>query len=149
MSFFMVVFKVIPYLVPFLKEMMLGKKTWRQAFKDNRGKTILMFAVMVSVIFNVVLTARVGTLAYRYLELSRAKEELDAKYHALEKPKLVVEGTPRHPMANSQEISTEVRKEPKLVLPTKHVVTVVQDTKLAAELQADLDRIRTREATEF
>jgi hypothetical protein len=146
MSFLMIVFKVIPYIVPFLKEMILGKKTWRQAFKENRGKTILTFLMVVSVTFNVVLTARVGTLAYRYLELSRAKQELEQKYDVLQKGRVSLEGSARHPIVNNTEISAEVEKKPKAE-PTGKASNAGKSSKgLAEEVRADIERIRQREA---
>jgi hypothetical protein len=149
MSFFMVVFKVIPYIVPFLKEMILGKKTWRQAFKENRIKTILTFLMAISVAFNVILTARIGTLAFRYLELSRANEELEKKYLLLEKSKTGIESSARHPVVNNTEIVGEMKKDQPPATPAKPASsTQSHDAKLAVDVIADLERIRKREAVE-
>jgi hypothetical protein len=142
MSFLALVFKVIPYLVPFLREMLLGKKTWRQAFRENRGKTILAIIVVVSVVFNVLLMTKAGTLAYHYLELSRANDELKQKVNVLERTKPPVEGSNRHPIVNNNEVATEVKKEAKSPAVPK------DDTNLADEVRADFERIRQREAKE-
>lgn len=145
MSFFAVVFKIIPYIVPFIKEMLIGKKTWRQAFKENRGKTILAFVVVVSVVFNITLTAKVGNLAYKYLELSRAKEELELKYKQLEKGAAGIDGSSRHPIVNNTEISAEVEKKPKGAQGRTSTV-IAPEKVLAEEVQADIERMRKREA---
>jgi hypothetical protein len=142
MSFFALIFKLIPYLVPFLREMILGKKTWRQAFRENRGKTILTLVVVISVIFNVLLMTKAGTLAYHYLELSRANEELKQKMAVVEKNKALPEGSSRHPIVNSTEVVTEVKRENKAHSTSK------ADTNLAEEVRSDFERIRQREATE-
>lgn len=146
MSFLAVMFKVIPYILPFLKEMLIGRKSWRQAFKDNRGKTILAFVVIVSVTFNIMLTAKVGTLAYQYLEMSRAKQELELKYQLLEKTKVPVEGSAKHPMANSAEVVVDVKKEIKVEpLPRLTHVDKVKP-RVADEVNAEFERMRQREA---
>lgn len=144
MSFFALIFKVIPYLVPFLKEMLLGKKTWRQAFRDNRGKTILAFVVVTSVIFNLLLVTKASTLAYRYLEVVKANEVLKNKVMTLEKVKVVVEGSNKHPIVNNTEVATEVKKEAHPVPPSK--AAVKPDINLTEEVKSDFDRIRQREA---
>jgi hypothetical protein len=146
MSFFALIFKVIPYLVPFLREMLLGKKTWRQAFRDNRGKTLLAFIVVVSVVFNLLLVTKASTLAYRYLEVVRANEALKNKVSTLEKAKAPVEGSSRHPIVNNTEVATEIKKEAHSTAPAK--APVKPDTNLTEEVKSDFDRIRQREAAE-
>jgi len=146
MSFFMVVFKVIPYIVPFLKEMIIGKKTWRQAFKENRGKTMLGFVLVISLVFNVVLTAKVGNLAFKYLHLSRAKEELEQRVKTQTNNTDHIEGSTRHPIVNNTEIAAEVQKKPKPTL-AKEGVTVKPAKVLDDEVRADLERMRQREAS--
>lgn len=146
MSFFAILFKVIPYLMPFIREMLIGKKSWKQAFRENRGKTILTVAVAISVVFNLVLMTKVGSMAFNYLELSRAKQELEAKYIAMEKSKIGVVGTPKHPLVANTEVVAEIPKPvpPKVV--THHSPTAEEI--LAAEIKADMERIRQREAAE-
>jgi hypothetical protein len=149
-SFIAVLFKVIPYLWPFIKEMLIGKKTWRQAFRENRGKTIVTVSLAVSLVFNIVLVTKVGHLAVNYLELSRAKEELEKKYKALEKVKTGPPSTPKHPVANSTEVVAQVPRErkPKPTKPVKLNPSVSQQERLDAEVRAEAERIRQREAIE-
>jgi hypothetical protein len=142
MSFLALIFKAIPYLVPFLREMILGKKTWRQAFRENRGKTILAIIVIISLVFNVLLMTKAGTLAYHYLELTRANDELKQKMTTLEHAKAPVEGSNRHPIVNNTEVATEIKKD------TKARPVVKADSNLAEEVRTDFERIRQREAKE-
>lgn len=149
MSFFAVIFKIIPYLMPFIKEMLIGKKSWKQAFKENRGKTILAVAVTISVAFNVVLMTKVGTLAFKYLELSRAKQELEMKYHVSDHNTDPIASSAKHPVTNNTEQVAEVKKtEPPKppVLVAKGSTTVKPEPDLAAEVKAEYERIRQREA---
>ena len=146
MSFLAVLFKVIPYLMPFLKEMLIGKKSWAKAFRENRKKTILAIAVIISVVFNVILMAKLGSLAFSYLELSRAKQELELKFHALENKSVItvnpVKATP------VKEVATEPIKvlEPPVVAPhppsTKHKVDQT------AKIKAEFERMQRLEAAE-
>lgn len=145
MSFLIMFIKAIPYLMPFIKEMLIGKRTWRQAFRDNRGKASIAIVVIISLIFNLVLMVKVGNLAFGYLELSRAKQELEAKYQVLEKNKCVVEGSNKHPIESSKEVKTEVKQEVKPIPVAKRHHAVKPEAILAAEVNSDLERIRKRE----
>lgn len=146
MSFFAVLFKIIPYLMPFIKEMLIGKKTWKQAFRENRGKTILVVSVAVSIAFNLVLMTKQVSLAFNYLELSRAKQELEQKYHELEKNTAPAPSSAKHPQASNTEIAVEVKQDAKLTQVAKGSNVVKPKPKLAEEVQADFERIRQREA---
>lgn len=144
-SFFVILFKVIPHLMPFFREMLIGKKTWKQAFRENRVKTILTAAMAISLVFNVVLVTKVSHLAVSYLELSRAKHELEAKYRVLEARAANPPSTPRHPRSDNAEVVTEVPKDHKSPRTKRRPAATAKD-RLANDLKADLDRIRRREA---
>jgi hypothetical protein len=146
MSFFVVIFKVIPYLMPFIKEMLIGKKSWKQAFKENRGKTILGIVVTASLIANLILVVKVGSMAFNYLELSRAKQELEKKYQVVLAGK-GVESTAKHPLGNNNsEVVTEVKNKPPRV--AKSDTAVKPEPDAAAEIKAEFERMRQREAAE-
>lgn len=146
-SFIVVVFKIVPYLMPFLKEMLIGKKTWGQALKDNRGKTFLVLAVIASLVFNLVLMVKVGSLAFDYLALSRAKQELEQKYTLLDKSKSGSESSTKHPINSNIEVTTN-RENEKSSATKKNSGEKKKDVDTAADIKATFDRIRAREAAE-
>lgn len=136
MSWFMVIFKVFPYLMPFIKEMLIGKKSWKQAFRENRIKTTVVVGLAISLLFNLVLMAKIGSLAMNLLEMSRAKQQLEERVQVLEVNKAGTPSSPRHPVASNTEVQERV--------PTK--VTPRSDS--ADSIRAEFERMRQRESSE-
>jgi len=147
MSLFAFLFKVIPYLMPFIKEMLIGKKSWGKAFRENRKKTILAIAVIVSVIFNIVLMAKLGSLAYSYLGLSRTNDALEARIHVLEnKPVITVGPLKAAPVVITAPEPLQVAEPVAVVAPRPtHTKHKVDNT---AQIKAEFERMRRLEAAQ-
>lgn len=155
----MLLFKVIPYLMPFIKEMLIGKKTWTKAFKENRSKTVMALVIIASILLNLVLMVKVGSLAFSYLELSRVKEQLEHRIVVLEKSRVVPEGSAKIPITNSSETVTPVKTEPEP--PTNYVksskpnkstkaapVKKIQTRSEAERIKIEFDRLQRQEEIE-
>lgn len=70
-------FKLISFLFPFLKEMMLGEKTVREAFKTNKMR-VVMLGLILLVFFGFAVTVP------KLIRISADYVMLERKYHTLE-----------------------------------------------------------------
>lgn len=140
MSFFMVVLKIFPYLWPFIKEMLIGKKTWKQAYRDHRGKTLMAVFILVLLAYSTAVSIKLGALAVNYLELSRAKQELERKALLCEKAK-GPDSSIKHPIVDNKEVQAEIKKPA-----SPH--TKAEEHSELDEIKADLERLRQKEAVE-
>jgi hypothetical protein len=134
--------KALPYLMPFIKEMLIGKKTWKQAFKENKFKTIFAISGCAAIVFNLFLMVKIGTLAFSVLELQRAKQELEKRNSQLE---AIVGGLPSsktHPVASNTEVVSGIKGANKSP-PQK---TTSNPSNNVDDIRAEFERMRQRES---
>lgn len=65
------ILKVLAFLWPFIKEMVLGDKTLKEAIQDNKKKVAFAIFVLCSVGFNFFLMVRLVAISQKYLELEK------------------------------------------------------------------------------
>lgn len=95
-------FKLISFLFPFIKEMVLGEKTVRDALKTNKMKVVVLVIIMLSFILNVYFLPKLIRISADYVRLER-------KYKALEGGEKKVSDVPTPKPA---EQPPAVRQEP-------------------------------------
>lgn len=132
--------KALPYLMPFIKEMLIGKKTWKQAFKENKLKTVVAVSGCAAIVFNLFLLVKVGTMAFSILELQRAKQELEKRNQVLEAQVTGLPGSVRHPIANNTEVVQGVKDANKAPPHKQSQNNNVDD------IRAEFERMRQRES---
>lgn len=127
--------KVLPYIWPFMKAIFLGKKSWTEAFRDNKKKVFLLFICLLSFSLNFVMVPRATHLALQYIAMEKRFLELQAKYNALE-------GTRKTTISDGKEV-----KLPEKVSTVQHKDPPKKDT-VADDIEAAFDRMRDREKSE-
>lgn len=63
------IIKFLVFLWPFVKEMVLGEKTLKQAMSDNKRRVLLMIVILASIGLNLFSISRLVTLSSKYLKL--------------------------------------------------------------------------------
>lgn len=95
-------FKIIPYIWPFIREMVFGNKPILKAMRDNKKKVFFAMLILFSFGLNFVAVPRLVTMSMQYIALDKRYKELDAKYKA-------VESSAKHPKANGTEQQVVVK----------------------------------------
>lgn len=72
----MLMWRTITLLWPFLKELFLGKKTLREALKTNKGRVLLIGAIIGSVVMNIWLVPNIVRISADYVELKHKYDDL-------------------------------------------------------------------------
>lgn len=67
----MLLFKTLRFLWPFLKEMILGDKTLKEALKTNFWRVLLIVGIIVSIALNFFTIPRLLEISYAHVELKR------------------------------------------------------------------------------
>lgn len=81
------ILKVLAFLWPFIKEMVLGDKTLKEAIKDNKKKVLLALLIMVSVGMNFFTISRLVVVSQNYINVE--KKYLTAIKPATDHPAIV------------------------------------------------------------
>jgi len=124
------ILKLLQALWPFIKELILGEKTMKEAIKSNKVKIALMILIFSSFIVNMLAVPRLYNVSKQYLDQSRACLEKDVEINALRMAALDRNGQPYK--KSEMQIALEQTKEPP-VPPTqpkkrKPTVAKVDDT---------------------
>jgi len=72
--------KIFLFIWPFIKEMVLGEKSMREAARDNKMKVLLAIVLSCSLVVNIFSVNRLWTLSQEYLDLRKEHALLDGKY---------------------------------------------------------------------
>jgi uncharacterized protein YueI len=140
------IFKILTFLWPFIKELVLGEKTVRQAIKSNRWKLVLTIVICISFVVNLLAVPRLVVMANDYVKLNKKYElqttvikNLNDKVTKLEielktKPPIPKEETPTTVIVNGKRLP----KIPK---------TVTSDTKNS--IKNHFDKIKEKEESSF
>lgn len=67
---------IIKFTIPFIKEMIIGKNSWRYAIRRNKIKIIFFLLVILSFILNWVTIPRIVILSTDYLQLQKENKVL-------------------------------------------------------------------------
>lgn len=133
-------FKIFPYLMPFLKEMILGKKTWKEGFRDNKKKTIFAVLVMCSFALNFALVPKLAMLATRYIALNREYGDYRTTHPD------PIGSTQKHPVESGKEVTADIKQPKERAVKATPVPVPRQSS--AEDIQAEFNRMRAREAAE-
>ena len=90
----MLVFKVIGLLFPFIKEMILGEKTVKEAIKTNKLRVLLIGAICLSILLNFLTIPRLVQISARHVALQKKYDLATREY---KEP-----AAPTPPLADSQ-----------------------------------------------
>jgi hypothetical protein len=71
--------KILAFLWPFLKEMILGKKTIAESIKTNKKKVGLVFLVVGSLFLNMFTVQKLVIISEEYIKLQKKDNETIAK----------------------------------------------------------------------
>jgi len=76
---FSVTLKVLRFLWPFVREMVLGEKTLPEAVKTNKGRVFIIGLIFVSFVTNLYIVPKVWSISSDYIDLKKTHEALLAK----------------------------------------------------------------------
>lgn len=152
------ILKVLAFLWPFIKEMVLGDKSLKEAIRDNKKKVAFAIFVLCSVGMNFFLISRLVVISQKYLEFQKAHPAIVAKVNG-EKPPVPVPKAlkPKPPAAEPEvEVPTEPEAEPptyrpagKVVVPKltkkKKVRPPATNEDRYSRMKDDFDKIKARE----
>lgn len=128
--------KVLPYIWPFMKGIFLGKKTWLEAFRDNKKKVFLLFVCLFSFSLNFIMVPRATHLAIEYIALEKRYLELQKNYDALN-------GSKKTTIADSKEV-----KLPEKTAPATQRPPLPSKDSSVEDIQDAFNRMRDREKNE-
>lgn len=103
-------FKLLPFIWPFVKELMLGDKTIIEAFKDNKKKVFMTAVIMLSFAINIFVIPKLLAISSQHVILQREHEQLQAQFLELKntspikggKTVAVLEDPPRQPVQQEE-----------------------------------------------
>lgn len=145
--------KLLPYVWPFVREMVLGKKTIMEAIREHKKKVAFLMLIVFSFGTNFFTVTRLVTMSVDHLALDKKYKELESKYKE-------VLSSPRHTIANGAEVQAPVKQpevipdstEPVPKVDRHHKPKVTANTtrrgSYAEQLRMDLDKIKQREESE-
>ncbi len=116
-------FKILPFIWPFVKELMLGNKTLAEAFKDNKKKVLMTLIIMLSFALNIFVIPKLITISGQHILLQREHDKLQASLKdqhntspiqggkaiaSLEDPprRVAQEDEPQHPVSSDKTART-------------------------------------------
>lgn len=143
-------FKLLPFIWPFVKELMLGDKTVMEAFKTNKKKVIMTALIMLSFAVNIFIIPKLITISGQHVMLQREHEKLQAQHLELKntspikggKTVAAVEDPPRH------VTEEEETKPPVSVSNVVKKGKVSQPDDRVAKMREHFDAIRRQEERE-
>lgn len=77
--------QILKFLWPFIKEMIIGKNSFRYALRKNRVKVFFFALVILSFFLNLVLVPRLISISASHVELSRHTTQLQSDLESVEK----------------------------------------------------------------
>lgn len=103
-------FKLLPFIWPFVKELILGNKTVAEAFKDNKKKVLLTGVIMASFAINIFAIPKLVSMASAHVILQREHDHLQTQYNELKNTSPIqggkavagVEDPPRQPVQQEE-----------------------------------------------
>jgi hypothetical protein len=153
------IFKILLFIWPFIKEMVLGKKTMKEAIKDNKRKVAIAFVIVASLGLNMVTLTRLWTLSAQYVDLQKRYTFVDKKmtettaaFNELRKKQGLPPTTPHDAVA--QEVKPDSKplpEPPKKPRSEKFAQPAAVDTQAAVrakKLREHFDKIKKREETD-
>jgi hypothetical protein len=141
-------FKLIPYIWPFLREMVLGNKPILKAVRDNKKKLLFLALILFSFGMNFVMLPRLVSMSMQYIALEKKHNELEAKYKAvstLPKPTKEVKPEPR-PIV--EEIPVQKFPVMEKVEKKKTKEQIRADKELLETIRKDFARLKKMEEEE-
>lgn len=145
-------FKIIPYIWPFLREMVLGNKPILKAMRDNKKKLFFILLILFSFGLNFVAVPRLVTMSMQYIALDKRYKELDANFKAINSSvkhpsangveQQVTIAEPNAPVAKPHRASKSVKKSPAKTQPRKeHFDEIRNDFARLKKIEEDNARL--------
>lgn len=97
-------FKLITFLFPFIKEMILGEKTIKEALKTNKMRVFLIGLILLSFFLNMFTIPKLVKISADYVILDRKYKELDERFKGLNQS--------AHPVAKPATEPEKKKEEP-------------------------------------
>lgn len=148
----MSIIKVLMFIWPFIKEMVLGEKTMTDAARDNKMKVVMIFILLASIGMNMFTIDRLWNISKEYLALKREYATLVEQ--SKKAPTKVEKPVPHEPLAIKSEDPVFGEEDPPLKKgkkgkkskPEKQPPTPVSDTAdRYQKLREDFEKIKKRE----
>ena len=150
------IIKILLFIWPFVKEMVLGDKSLRQAMKDNKRKVAIAFFIIASLALNMVTLTRLWTLSAQYLELEKRQSVSVKKKPNVPTPVSRTHDTQGRPPKQQDLVELKEPNRPVIVpdpVPPKKPRLVKssksrqQAALRAKKLKESFDKIKKREET--
>jgi len=100
---FKIFLKVLPYMWPFIREMVLGRKSLLAALRDNKKKVFFITLIIVSFGLNFLTVPRLVSMSVQYVTLDKRYKELEARYNR-------VTSSSKYPNANGLEQQIQIKE---------------------------------------
>jgi hypothetical protein len=140
------IFKILTFLWPFIKELVLGEKTVRQAIKSNRWKLVLTIVICISFVVNLLAVPRLVVMANDYVKLNKKYELQTTVIKDLNDKvtKLEIELKTKPPVPKEEPPSTVTVHGKRLPKPPKTTTTDTKDS-----VKNHFDKIKEKEESSF
>lgn len=147
---FKIFLKVLPYMWPFIREMVLGRKSLLAAVRDNKKKVFFITLIIVSFGLNFLTVPRLFSMSVQYVTLDKRYKELEARYNR-------VTSSAKYPNANGLEQQIQIKesvkqkpseaeKKPKLAKEEEKEPSSKADMN---QIKEQFEKIRQREEKEL
>ena len=143
-------FKLLPFIWPFVKELILGDKTMIEAFKTNKKKVMLVAVIMFSFALNIFLVPKLVAISSAHVVLQREHEELQALYLKQEKTSPIKGGKAVAGLEDPPRATAPQEETPQPVSTSKiaHSSTQAQKDARVEAMRKHFDEIRSQEERE-
>jgi hypothetical protein len=148
---FKIFLKVLPYIWPFIREMVLGRKSILAALRDNKKKVLFISLVLFSFCLNFLTIPRLLSLSAQYVALEK-------RYKDVQTHPASVGSTVKHPTANGVEQKVHIKEPPhvavietveKKPIPSKKKKKVIVSDPNVNQIKEQFEKIRSREENEL
>lgn len=144
-------FKLLPFIWPFVKELMLGNKTLTEAFKDNKKKVFTVALIMASFALNIFVVPKLLTISGQYVILQREHEKLQAQVNELKNTDPMKGRKPVAPVEDPPRV-TEKKDEPQRAASSDNVARTSSKARptvdRVAKARKQFDNMRQQEERE-
>lgn len=96
-------FKLITFIFPFIKEMILGEKTIKEALKTNKMRVFLIGLILLSFFLNMFTIPKLVKISADYVILDRKYKELDERFKGVHQSPHPVSKPPVEPEKKKEE----------------------------------------------
>lgn len=142
---FMLAWRFVTFMWPFLRELVIGKKTIAEAAKSHTGRLILLIFILSSFGLNGWAVPKVIAISKKYLTLEKSYNKLSEE-SSKQAPSVQEINALKEEIEKLRKENSLVENVGKLAVPINKPTEPEDNVKWA---RAQMDAIREREAQEF